>query len=56
VRQDLATKDMDLRTAMDNIRDSGRWRHLVKTSSSVNTWWKRKEEDEEEPDINYCLV
>src|SRR6218665_114798 len=38
LRQDLAEKDMDLRTALDTIRDRGKCRHLVKTSSSVNTW------------------
>src|SRR6218665_2054483 len=39
VRQDLAEKDMDLRTAPDRptIGDRGRWRHFVKTSSSANT-------------------
>jgi len=37
VRQDLPEKDMDLRAALDTIRDRGRWRHLVKTSSSVKT-------------------
>jgi len=36
VTQDLAEKDMDLRTALDTIRDRGMWRHLEKTSSSVN--------------------
>jgi len=25
VRQDLAAKDMDLRTALDTIRDRGKW-------------------------------
>jgi len=36
VRQDLAEKDMDLGMALYTIRDRGRWRHLVKTSLSVN--------------------
>jgi len=36
VRQDLAEKDMDLRTVLDTIRDRGKWRHLVKTSPLVN--------------------
>jgi len=34
---DLAANDIDLRTALGTIRDRGRWRHLVKTSSSANT-------------------
>src|SRR6218665_602306 len=37
VRQDLAEKDMDLITTLDIITDRGRYRHLVKTSSSVKT-------------------
>jgi len=37
-------KTLDLRTALDTVRDRGRWRHLVKTSSSANAWRKRKEE------------
>lgn len=41
----LAEKDTDLRTTLDTISDCrGRWRHLVKTSSLVNTGRKRKEE------------
>ena len=37
VRQDLAEKDMDMRTALDTIRDRKKWSHLVKTSSSAHT-------------------
>jgi len=36
VRQDLAEKDMDLRTTLDTIRDRERRRHLVKPSLSAN--------------------
>jgi len=33
VRQDLVQKDMDMRTALDTIRDRKKSNHFVKTSS-----------------------
>jgi len=44
VRQDLAEKTWP----WEFIIDSGRWRNLVKTLSSMNAWRRRKEEEEGE--------
>lgn len=51
MRQELATKDMDLRTAKDSIRERGSWKHFVKQNfidSEHLTEEKRKTSD-------YCL-
>ena len=56
VSQPLVEKDMDLKTALDTIRDRVRWRHLVKTSSSFNSWRKRTERSSCYYHLSSCLT